>query len=153
MPLLLLPVSHSTHPRPTINVVVSPRVCQSPVIPCLHLQPLSPGLCLDPAAPPWLLAPSSPPWPISPSVPPGSLVPPAPPWSFVDHPPPWDSNPLAAPHSSVPLALSNSLPTGIRIRGRLSLLPLHVLLLYTLSHTKRAILYMLSQIKCSDPKE
>ncbi|KAL0172856.1 hypothetical protein M9458_033167, partial [Cirrhinus mrigala] len=80
---------------PTICVVGSPRVCQSPSASWLEdtssLPPASesrtPPRPSDPAAPPRLPAPSFPLLPVSPPAPPGSLIPPAPPWSV-------DSTPL-----------------------------------------------------------
>ncbi|KAI2651220.1 Filamentous hemagglutinin [Labeo rohita] len=122
-PLLPLPPppplsgSPSAHPQPTICVVGSTQVCQSPST--LRLEdPLSPHPAseprtlprpINPAALPWLLAPYSPPWPGSPLAPLGSLVPPvlpqAPPPPLVGQlesstlSPPWLLPPSAPPPS------------------------------------------------------
>ncbi|KAL0171946.1 hypothetical protein M9458_032257, partial [Cirrhinus mrigala] len=66
--------SPSTHPQPTICVVESTQVCQSPSMSWLE-DPLSPAPASESWTPPWpidpaasqrLLAPASLPWPISP---------------------------------------------------------------------------------------
>ncbi|KAL0154071.1 hypothetical protein M9458_050624, partial [Cirrhinus mrigala] len=115
----LSPGSPSAHPQPTISVVGSLQVCQSPSVSWLE-DPSSPPPASesqtlprssDPAAPPRLSAPSSPPSPVGPPAPLGSLVPLAPPWSVVVPPSPQDSAPPALPCRSIPPALlGSSLP-------------------------------------------
>ncbi|KAI2650129.1 Opioid growth factor receptor [Labeo rohita] len=125
----LSPDSPSAHPQPTICVVGSPQVCQSPSVSGLEdpsssppaSESWTPSRPSDPAAPPRLSAPSSPPSPVGPPAPPGSIVPPAPPWSVVAPPSPLDSTPPAAPCRSVPPALwTSSLP---RAQPRSSVAP------------------------------
>ncbi len=50
------------------------------------------------------------------------------------------------------LEVGQQCPLQIKTPVRLSLLPRHMLLLFTLSHTERVILYMLSQINAAIQK-
>ncbi|KAI2661428.1 DNA-directed RNA polymerase II subunit RPB1 [Labeo rohita] len=115
-PPLLSSGSPSAHPQPTIYVVSSPRVCQSPLVLWLE-DPLSPpqslGLFLGPST----QAPSSPPWPGSPLAPPSSLIHLALPWSVIDHPAPPDSPRLRQAPPSLQLHLGLSVHASATVAG------------------------------------